>query len=43
MMYIVHYVDDNHTQHITFVSSFKEIEFIKRRFGEVTIESYRVK
>ncbi len=42
MMYIVHYVDDNNTQHITFVSSYKEVNFIKERFGEITIESYKI-
>ena len=42
MMYIVHYVDDNNKQHITFVSSYKEVEFVKERFGEVTVESYKI-
>ena len=43
MMYIVHYVDDYSKQHITFVSSFKEVEFIRERFGEITVESYKIK
>ena len=43
MMYIVHYVDDNNTQHLTFVRSFKEVNFIKERFGEVTVESFVAK
>lgn len=40
MMYIVHYFDDDHKQHITFVKSFKDVEFLKERFGEITVESY---
>ena len=42
MMYIVHYYDDNHRRHMSFVKSFKEVNFIKERFGEVTVESYPV-
>lgn len=42
MMYIVHYVDDNNKQHITFVSSYKEVKFVKERFGEITVESYKI-
>lgn len=42
MMYIVHYVDDNHVQHITFVTSYKDVKFIKERFGEITVESYKI-
>lgn len=42
MMYIVHYFDDNHKQHMAFVKTFREVNFIKERFGEVTIESFYV-
>lgn len=42
MMYIVHYYDDNHRHHMIFVKTFKEVNFIKERFGEVTVESYPV-
>ena len=42
MMYIVHYFDDNHKQHMTFVKSFKDVEFLRDRFGEVTVESYPI-
>ena len=42
MMYIVHYVDDNNKQHITFVSSYKEVKFVRERFGEITVESYKI-
>ena len=42
MMYIVHYFDDNRKQHIAFVRTFREVNFIKERFGEVTIESYSI-
>ena len=40
MMYIVHYFDDDRRQHMTFVRTFREVEFLKERFGEVTVESY---
>ncbi len=40
MMYIVHYLDDEHRQHMTFVKSYQDVIFIKDRFGEVTVESY---
>lgn len=43
MMYIVHYFDDSHKQHMAFVKSFREVTFIKDRFGEVTIESFCIK
>ncbi len=42
MMYIVHYVDDWHKQHIAFVKSFKEVKFLKERFGEVTVEAHKI-
>ena len=42
MMYIVHYIDDQHKQHITFVRSCKDVEFLRDRFGEVTVEAHTV-
>ncbi len=42
MMYVVHYFDDDHKQHMAFVKSFRDVEFLKERFGEVTVESYPV-
>ena len=42
MMYIVHYEDDNHKKHISFVKTFEEVRFFEDRFGEVTVESYKV-
>lgn len=42
MMYIVHYFDDQHKQHITFVRSFKDVKFLQDRFGEVTVEAHKV-
>lgn len=42
MMYVVHYFDDNHKQHMSFVQTFKEVMFLKERFGEVTVESYKM-
>ena len=42
MMYIVHYFDDDHKQHMAFVKSFRDVEFLKERFGEVTVESYPI-
>lgn len=42
MMYIVHYIDDDHVRHMTFVKTFKEVNFIRERFGNVTVESYRM-
>jgi hypothetical protein len=41
-MYIVHYFDDQHKQHITFVRSFKDVKFLQDRFGEVTVEAHKV-
>ena len=43
MMYVVYYVDDHHKKHMTFVKSYAEVEFIRDRFGEITVESYHVK
>ena len=42
MMYVVHYFDDSHKQHMSFVKTFKEVMFLRERFGEVTVESYRI-
>ena len=42
MMYVVHYVDDQHRTHMAFVKSFKEVEFLRERFGEVTVEAHKV-
>lgn len=42
MMYIVHYLDDDNKQHITFVKTFKDVEFIRERFGEITVEAHKV-
>ena len=42
MMYIVYYVDDFHKKHIAFVKSFKEVKFFRERFGEITVEPYKV-
>lgn len=42
MIYIVHYTDDQHRQHITFVRSFRDVEFLRDRFGEVTVEAHKV-
>ena len=43
MMYIVHYFDDNHRQHMTFVKTYKDVEFIRDRFGEITVETFKIK
>ena len=42
MIYVVYYIDDEHRRHMTFVHSYYEIIFLKERFGEVTIESYKI-
>jgi hypothetical protein len=42
MMYVVYYVDDDKRRHMTFVRSYKDVEFIKERFGTVTVESYNM-
>ncbi len=42
MMYVVHYFDDSHKQHMSFVKTFKEVMFLRERFGEVTVESYKI-
>ena len=42
MMYVVHYFDDDHKQHMAFVKSFRDVKFLKERFGEVTVESYPI-
>lgn len=42
MVYVVHYFDDDHRQHMAFVRSFRDVEFLKERFGEVTVESYLI-
>lgn len=42
MVYIVYYVDDFHKKHIAFVKSFKEVKFFRERFGEITVEPYKV-
>lgn len=38
IMFIVHYTDDFHKQHITFVTSMAEVNYIKERFSKVTFE-----
>lgn len=40
MMFIVKYVDDFCKQHITFVTSMTEVNYIRQRFGinKVTVE-----
>ena len=38
MMYIIHYVDDEHKKHITFVRSFRDVKFLRDRFGEIAVE-----
>ena len=43
MMYIVHYFDDNHRQHMTFVKTYKDVKFIRDRFGEITVETFKIK
>lgn len=43
MMYIVHYFDENYKEHTTFVKTFKDVENLKKRFGEVTVEAHKVK
>ena len=43
MMYIVYYLDDERKQHMTFVKSFKDVKFLQERFGEITVESYKIK
>ena len=42
MMYIIHYVDDKHKKHITFVRSFRDVQFLRDRFGEITVETYKI-
>ena len=42
MMYIVHYFDDAHKQHMAFVKSYRDVKFLQERFGEVTVESYPI-
>lgn len=42
MIYIVYYKDDDNKKHMTFVKSFQDVKFLKDRFGEVTIESYKI-
>ena len=42
MMYIVHYFDDQHKQHMTFVKTYNEVKFLEDRFGEITVESYKM-
>ena len=43
MMYVVYYLDDHYQKHMTFVKSYKEVEFLRERFGDVTVESYKVR
>lgn len=38
IMFIVRYTDDFHKQHITFVTSMAEVNYIKERFSKVTFE-----
>ena len=38
IMFIVRYTDDFHKQHITFVTSMAEVNYIKERFSKVTLE-----
>lgn len=42
MMYIVYYVDDSKKRHMTFLKTFKEVQFIMDRFYDVTFNSYKV-
>ena len=42
MMYIVYYVDDDHKHHMTFVKSYQEVNFLRDRFGEITVEAYKM-
>ena len=42
MVYVVYYLDDEYKKHMAFCQSIKEIKFLKDRFGEVTIESYKI-
>ena len=43
MMYIVYYEDDYRRKHMTFVRTFEEVKFLERRFGEITVEFYKIK
>lgn len=42
MMYIVYYKDDDNKRHMAFVKNYGEVKFIKERFGDITVESYKV-
>lgn len=42
MMYIVYYLDDNHKQHMAFVHFYKDVKSLRDKFGEVTVESYKI-
>lgn len=43
MLYIVYYKDDDNKQHMTFVKTYKDVEFLKDRFGAITVESYKMR
>lgn len=38
MIYIVKYVGDDRKNHMTFVRTIEEVEFLKERFYEITVE-----
>ena len=40
MVFIVKYVDDFHKPHITFVTSMAEVNFIRSRFGFISVETF---
>lgn len=42
MMYTVYYFDDYKRQHMIFVRTYKENQFLKERFGEITVESCKM-
>lgn len=41
MIYIVKYVGDDNKNHMTFVRTMNEVEFLRTRFYEITVESYK--
>lgn len=40
IMFMVKYVDDFYKPHITFVTSMTEVNFIRSRFGFVSVETF---
>ena len=42
MIYVVYYYDDQYRKHMAFCKTMVEIKFLQDRFGEVTIESYKI-